>query len=75
MAGDVSIAGRVFEIRGKQLYLMLLRLVAKDSLATNAALHQLEPSPLGLIAVTLVVPVAVWSLVKALQSPLLRLVS
>jgi hypothetical protein len=26
---------------------MLLRLVAKDSLATKAALHQLEPSPPG----------------------------
>jgi hypothetical protein len=32
---------------------MLLRLVAKDSLATKAALHQLEASPNGFKLVTL----------------------
>src|SRR5262249_34616760 len=35
-----------------QPYLMLLRLVAKASLATKAALHQLEPSPPGFKLVT-----------------------
>lgn len=58
-AGDVSAAGPLVRICRNNSYLMLLRLVAKDSLATKAALHQLEPNPLGLIAVTLVVPVAV----------------
>jgi hypothetical protein len=43
--------------------------------ATKAAPHQLEPNPPGLIGVKLDVKVAVWSLVKALQSPLLRSVS
>jgi hypothetical protein len=37
---------------------MLLRLVAKDSLAMKVPLHQFEPRPLGLIAVTLLEPVA-----------------
>jgi hypothetical protein len=34
-----------------------------------AAPHQLLPAPLGLIAVTLVVPEALKALVKAFQSP------
>ena len=38
---------------------------------TKLAPHQLEPNPAGLIAVTSPVSRAVWSLVKALQSPLL----
>src|SRR5262249_36869376 len=42
---------------------------------TKVELHQFEPTPLGLIAVKLPENRAVWSLVKALQSPLLRLVS
>ncbi len=46
-----------------------------DSLAIKAAPHQFEPRPLGLIAVTLLLPLAVKSLVNALQSPLLKLVS
>ena len=46
-AGDVSAAGSAFKIRRSNLYLMLLRFVAKDSLATKAASHQLEPSPPG----------------------------
>ena len=42
---------------------------------TKDALHQLEPNPAGLIAVKSPENRAVWSLVKALQSPLFRLVS
>src|SRR5215831_5583241 len=42
---------------------------------TNVALHQLEPSPVGLIGVKSPVNRAVWSLVNALQSPLFRLLS
>jgi len=42
---------------------------------TNVALHQLEPSPAGLIGVKSPVNRAVWSLVNALQSPLFRLLS
>jgi hypothetical protein len=42
---------------------------------TKEALHQLEPNPAGLIAVKSPVNLAVWSLVKALQSPLFRSVS
>src|SRR5258708_36334229 len=47
---------------------------SNESLATKAAPHQLEPGPPGLIAV-LNTPLAGWSFVKALQSPLFRLVS
>ena len=43
--------------------------------ATLAEPHHFEPKPLGLIAVTLPVPLAVKSLVKALQSPFFRSVS
>src|SRR5262249_42388074 len=43
--------------------------------ATKVALHQLEPNPPGLIAVKSPENRAVWSLVKALQSPLFRSVS
>jgi hypothetical protein len=39
--------------------------------ATNVALHQVEPNPAGLIPVKSPENRAVWSLVKALQSPLL----
>ena len=44
------------------------------SVAKKREPHQFEPAPPGLIAVTLFVPLAVWSEVKALQSPLFRLV-
>ena len=57
------------------VYLMADRAVSTESLAMNAAPHQSEPTPVGLIGVTAVVPVAVWSLVKALQSPWFRSVS
>jgi ABC transporter transmembrane region 2 len=44
-----------------------------DSLTRKVWLHQLEPMPPGLMAVTKVAgPEAVWSLVKALQSPLFK---
>ena len=56
-------------------YFRLPRVRSADSLATKAAPHQDEPTPLALIAVTLFNPVAVGSLVKALQSPLLKSVS
>jgi hypothetical protein len=39
--------------------------------ATKTALHQVEPNPPGLIPVKSPENRAVWSLVKALQSPLL----
>src|SRR5262249_57953382 len=39
--------------------------------ATKVALHQLEPTPPGLMPVKSPENRAVWSLVKALQSPLL----
>src|SRR5258708_13319699 len=40
-----------------------------ESLATPALPHQFEPAPVGLIGVTLVVPVALKALVKPLQLP------
>ncbi len=52
-------------------YFRLPSVRSADNLATKAAPHQLEPGP-KLIAVWLVEPPAVGSLVKALQSPLLR---
>jgi hypothetical protein len=42
--------------------------------ATILAPHQFDPNPPGLIGVKLPVNMAVWSLVKALQSPLFKLV-
>jgi hypothetical protein len=42
---------------------------------TKVAPHQLEPNPLGLMAVKSPVKRAVLSLVKALQSPLFKSVS
>jgi hypothetical protein len=45
-AGDVSAAGRLFDGLC-QSYLMLLRLVANDSLAMKVAPHQLEPGRFG----------------------------
>lgn len=53
-------------------YLNALSAVAIESLAMKAAPHQSEPGPPGLIGV-LATPEAVCELVKALQSPLLRL--
>ncbi len=54
---------------------LVIAVRSADSLAMPAAPHQLEPTPVGLIAVMLVVPLALKSLVKALQSPFERLVS
>ncbi len=55
------------------------RLVIAVRSAPNFAMkvepHQLVPAPPGLIPVTLVVPLALNALVKALQLPLLRSVS
>jgi hypothetical protein len=49
--------------------------ISTDNFAMKLAPHQLDPgSGNGLIGVV-AIPLAVWSLVKALQSPLLRLVS
>ena len=53
-------------------YFRLADVRSADSLAMKVEPHQLEPRPVGLIGVTLVVPLAVKSPVKALQSPLLR---
>ena len=54
--------------------MLVFNVMSALSVAMKRGPHQLEPGP-ALIAVTLVVPDAVWSEVKALQSPLLRLVS
>jgi hypothetical protein len=54
---------------------LVIAVRSAESLAIPAAPHQLEPAPIGLIGVTLVLPPAVKSLVKALQSPFDRLVS
>src|SRR5262245_41629975 len=56
-------------------YFRLPSVRSAESLATKAAPHQFEPRPLGLIVVILLMPLAVKSLVNALQSPLLRSVS
>src|SRR5262249_8532765 len=68
-------ASRKSPLRCQNGYLRADSEVSTESLAMNAAPHQSEPRPPGLIAVTLFVPDAVWSLVKALQSPLFRSVS
>src|SRR5215470_1285393 len=44
--------------REETYFRLLIAVRSKDSLAMPAAPHQLEPAPPGLIAVTLVVPVA-----------------
>ncbi len=75
-AGDIPAAGRNLAKPQGCDYLMLLRLVAKDSFAMKVALHQLEARPPGLVGVTAEGSnAAVWSLVKTLQSALDRLVS
>jgi hypothetical protein len=59
-----------------RLYFRLAMAVRSNlPVTTKLAPHQLEPNPPGLIAVKSPVNRAVWSLVKALQSPLLRSVS
>lgn len=62
-----------------ETYFRLLLIVrSAERRAVNTPLHQFEPTPVGLIGVMFaVVPgmPAVWSLVKALQLPLFRLVS
>src|SRR6267142_3225438 len=54
---------------------LVIAVRSAESLTIPAAPHQLEPKPNGLIEVALPVWLAVKSLVKALQSPLERLVS
>ena len=61
--------------QSKTYFRLLIAVRSKESLAMPAAPHQLEAVPPGLIGVTLVVPVALKALVKALQLPLLRSVS
>src|SRR5262245_24710075 len=56
-------------------YFKLPSVRSAESLAIKVAPHQFDPNPLGLIGVTSITPEAPGSLVKALQSPLLRLVS
>src|SRR5262245_20612167 len=59
-----------------RLYFRLAMAVRSNlPVTTKLAPHQLEPNPPGLIAVKSPVNRAVWSLVNALQSPLLRSVS
>lgn len=54
---------------------LVIAVRSNESLAIPAAPHQLEPTPVGLIGVTLVVPVPLKAPVKALQLPLFRSVS
>ncbi len=54
---------------------LVIAVRSAESLAMPAAPHQLEPTPVGLIAVMLLVPEPLKALVKALQSPFDRLVS
>src|SRR4051795_11097996 len=68
-------AALIKSLREEAYFRLLMAVRSNDSLAMPAAPHQLEPAPPGLIAVTLVVPVALKALVKALQSPLFRSVS
>src|SRR3954453_13971355 len=68
-------AALIKSLREEAYFRLLIAVRSNDSLAMPAAPHQLEPAPPGLIAVTLVVPVALKALVKALQSPLFRSVS
>ncbi|MGY3586040.1 hypothetical protein ACVIGB_004900 [Bradyrhizobium sp. USDA 4341] len=72
-AADCSAAPAIL---GRGNYFRLdIAVRSTESLAIPAAPHQLEPVPPGLIGVTLVVPPAVKSLVKALQLPFDRSVS
>jgi PAS domain S-box-containing protein len=52
-------------------YFKLSFVKSTDNLAMNAALHQVEPTPEGLIGVKEPSNPAVWSLVNALQSPVI----
>src|SRR4051812_26033041 len=67
--------------REETYFRLLIAVRSNDSLAMPVAPHQLEPTPDGLIGVRKVpleavrLPRAAKSLVKALQSPLERLVS
>src|SRR6266702_3841683 len=65
-------AALVKSLQEETYFRLLIAVRSKDSLAIPAEPHQFEPAPPGLIAVTLVVPVALKALVKALQSPLFR---
>ena len=59
----------------EEAYFRFASVRSEENLTTKVWLHQLEPTPPGLMAVKSPLNLAVWSLVKALQSPLLRLVS
>src|SRR5881392_3630328 len=72
---QVALPPSIKSLREEAYFRLLIAVRSNDSLAMPAAPHQLEPAPPGLIAVTLVVPVALNALVKALQSPLFRSVS
>src|SRR3978361_427921 len=72
---QVCPAALIKSLREEAYFRLLIAVRSNDSLAMPAAPHKLEPAPPGLIAVTLVVPVALKALVKALQSPLFRSVS
>jgi hypothetical protein len=72
-AADCSAALRHFE---RMAYFRLVIAVrSAESLTMPAAPHQFEPVPSGLMGVTLVVPEALYALVKALQLPFDRSVS
>src|SRR6266852_3498396 len=66
---------RPFRQDRKDYFKLVMAVRSNESLAMPVAPHQLEPTPPGLMGVTLVVPVALNALVKALQLPLFRSVS
>ena len=75
-AGSVSATGRNSSKMLSRVYFRPLRLAANESFAIKAALHQLEPRPLGFCVVTLPRENDEFDpLVKTLHSALVRLVS
>ena len=65
----------LLQIRKNNYFRLVIAVRSTESLAMPAAPHQFEPTPVGLIGVTLVVPEALKALVKALQLPFDRSVS
>jgi hypothetical protein len=60
---------------GMTYFRLVIAVRSAESLAMPAAPHQLEPAPVGLIEVMLLVPAELKALVKALQLPFDRSVS
>src|SRR5580698_5546168 len=66
---------RPFDFSRITYFRLVIAVRSTESLAMPAAPHQFEPTPVGLIGVTLVVPEPLKALVKALQLPFDRSVS